>query len=91
MILLFLELMRLKRLLILFWLVHAQIGQQFAAGSDLAEQSAASGVILLMLLEVLGQEIDLFGKDRNLNLRGTGIFGMCAVLINDLFLLSPLE
>ena len=83
--------MRLKGLLVILRLIHAQVREQFAALRNFAEQSPATGVIFLMFLQMLRQIIDLLGQNRDLYLRGTGIFFVRLVLIDQLFLLSSLE
>lgn len=65
--------MRFQNLLVFLRLVHAEVVQQFAALSNHAEETAAGGVVFLVLLEVIREHTDLLGEDGDLNLRGARI------------------
>ena len=51
--------MLLDDLLVLRGLIHTEVVQEIAAVCDLAEESAASGVVLLMVMEVLRETANL--------------------------------
>ena len=83
---LLLELIGLQYLLVLIRIVHLEVVEQRAAACDFAEQTAAGGEILLMLLQVFGKQRYLFCEDRNLHLGRTGILIVCAMLLDKCFL-----
>ena len=62
-------------------ILGGQVVEEPATTADHLEKAATSREVLLVLLHVLGQRVDLFGKNRNLNFRGpdvgiaTAIFG----------------
>lgn len=71
---LFLETVLLENGLVVVRLVHAEVVQKLAALCNLAKQSAACGVILLVFLKVASEETDFLGEDRDLHLGGAGVF-----------------
>lgn len=73
--------------LVLLWLVHAEVVQQLAALGNLAEQTAACGVIFLMFLEVIREHTDFLCEDCDLHLRGACIL-FVDLAIRDQFLLG---
>ena len=83
--------MLLKHLLVLGWLVHLQVREELAALSDLAEQTFASGVVLLVILEVIGEKTDLLCEEGNLHLRRTGVLCVLAVLGDESLFRGALE
>ena len=83
--------MLLQHILILRRLVHAEVREQFATLGDHAEETAAGRVILLVFVEVLGEQIDLLGENRDLHLRGSRVLLVGAVLLDQLFLGGALE
>ena len=83
--------MRLQHLLVLLGLIHAEVREELSALGDLAEESAAGGVVLLVLLEMLREHRDLLCKKCDLHLGRTCVLGMCPVLGNESFLLCALE
>ena len=83
--------MRLQRLLVILRLVHLEVREQAAALGDFAKQTIAAGLILLVVLQVLGQFDDFGRQNRDLHLGGARVFDVRAVLIDQLFLLRPLE
>ena len=88
---LFLESVHFDRLLIIFGLVHFKVIEERAAASDLAEKSAASRVILLVLLEMFGEHFDFLGQNGDLHLRRSRVLIMLAVLGDELLLVGTLE
>ena len=72
--------MLLEHFLIVIRLVHAEIREELAALSDFAEQTATGGVIFLVIFQVISKESNRLGEDGNLNLRGTRVLCMRAVL-----------
>ena len=83
--------MLLKHGLIRLGLIHLQVREEFSALCDLAEQTAAGCVILLVLLEVLRQEIDLIREEGDLHVRRSGVLGVHAVLLDQFLLVFALE
>ncbi len=79
--------MHLQDLLVLLRLVHLQVREKFAAASNHAEQTLAGAVIFLVVLQVLRKEVDLLCKKADLNLRGSRVLRVGAVLL-DKFLLG---
>ena len=71
--------------------VHLEVIEKSPAAGDLAEESPAGGVIHLVLLEVLGQKIDLFGENGDLNMGRTCVFLVGLVLRDQSFLGCALE
>ena len=47
------------------------------------QHAAAAVMVLVVSLEVLGESVDAMGKNRNLNLRGTGVTLVGRVLLNN--------
>ena len=88
---LFLQLVLFQDLLVLVRLVHFEVREEFATLRDLAEQTLATGLIFPMILQVTRQETDLLGKEGDLNLRAAGVFGVLAVLGDQIFLCGALE
>src|SRR5690606_15758986 len=64
-----------------------EIIKQRTALVDHGQQAAARMVVLVVLLEVLGQVADPLGKDRDLHFRRTGIARCTSVVRNDFLLL----
>src|SRR5215204_6267445 len=60
--------------------------EQPSALADQQHQATPAVVVVLVLLEVLGQVGDALGQDRHLNLRRTGVTLGCGVLVDDLLL-----
>lgn len=89
--LLLLQFVLLHHILVLLRLIHLEVVEKRAAFGDFAKEPAASGVILLVLFEVLGEEIDLLREDRDLHMGRTGVFGVGAVLANQLLLIGAFE
>lgn len=86
-----LELVGLQYLLVDIRVIHPKVVEERATACDFAKQSAACGEIFLMFLQVLGEKRDLFGENRDLDLRGTGILIVCAMLLDERFLRSTLD
>ena len=61
-----------------------QVVEQAAAAVDHLQQAAPAVVVLLVLLEVLGELRDPRGEQRDLDFRGTGVAGAALVLFDDL-------
>lgn len=83
--------MRLDDLLVLIGLVHAKIIEKLAAVRDFAEESPAGGLVLLVFLKVLGEELNFLREDGDLHLRRTRILLMRAVLGDEFLLCGTLE
>lgn len=66
---LLLQFVLLQHLLIVLGLIHAKVREQLSAVSDFAEKTAAGRVILPMIFQMIREERDSFGEDRDLNLR----------------------
>src|SRR5690625_133547 len=62
------------------------IVQQLAALADHLEQTTARVIVLLVILEVLGQIIDALGQDRNLHFGRAGIALLGRIFLDQLFL-----
>ena len=60
-----------------------QVAQQITSVADHLQHAAAAVVVLVVCLEVLGQSIDAMGKDRDLDLGGTGVALVSCILSND--------
>ena len=78
--------MQLQHGLIFLRLVHTEIIKQFAALSDFAKETASCGMIFLVILQMAGQKDDFLCEDRDLYLRGAGVFLM-NLTVGDKFLL----
>lgn len=61
--------MLLEDPLVFLGLVHFEVREDLATLCDLPEEPTTSGMILLVLMEVLCEFTDLFGEDRDLHLR----------------------
>lgn len=83
--------MLLEHLLVLLRLVHAEVREQFAALGNLAEQSPAGGVILLVLLEVIREHRDFLRKNSDLNLRRARILFVELAIRDQLLFGAALE
>src|SRR6478736_6562147 len=64
-----------------------EIGEQRTALVDHHQEAAARMVVLVVLLEVLGQVADALGEDRDLDFGGAGIALRLGVAGNDFLLL----
>src|SRR5690606_6423860 len=72
--------------------VHrSQVPQQPAATADQQQQAAARGVVVLVLLQVLGEVADPLGEQRDLSLGRTGVARVETVGLQDLLLLCGVE
>lgn len=58
---------------VLFQIIRFEIVEQTAPLSDHLKQTASAVVVLFVCFEVFGQMIDARRKQRNLNLRRTGV------------------
>jgi hypothetical protein len=85
-IVLSLQIVRFQDQLVLFRLIHTEIVQKLAALGDFSEESAASGVILLVLLKVAREFADFFRQNSDLNLRRAGVFLMKLCIRDQLLL-----
>lgn len=83
--------MRLQHFLVTLGLVHLEVIEELAALRDLAEETPAGGEVLLVFGQMLAQEIDLLGEDRDLHGGGTGVALVGLVLGDESFLGSALE
>lgn len=90
-LLLLLELVLLEHLLVLGGLILLEVREELAALRDFSEESAACGVIFLVIFEVIGEKTDLLGEQSNLDLRRTGVLGVLAVLGDESFFRGALE
>lgn len=88
---LFLEIECVDRLLIILRLVHTEVVEQLAAAGNLGQKSTASGVVFLVILEVLGHHRDFLGEDSNLHRWRTGVLVVCAVFADECLLRGTLE
>ena len=50
-----------------------QVAEKVSSVADHLQKSATAVVVLVVSLEVLGKSVDAMGKDRDLNLRRTGV------------------
>lgn len=83
--------MLLQDLLVLLGLVLLEVREELAALCDFTEQTAAGGVVLAVIFQVVCKETDDFGEQRDLDLRRAGVLGMLAVLGDECFLGRALE
>ncbi len=83
--------MHLEHLLVLRRLIHLEVIQELAAVCDFTEQPAAGAVVLLVILQVLGEHLDLGGQDRDLHLRRAGVLFVGLRFLNQLLLFRALE
>ena len=60
-----------------------QVAQKVSSVTNHLQHAAAAVMVLVVGLEVLGQRVDAMGKDRDLNLGGTGVALMGGVLRNN--------
>jgi hypothetical protein len=60
-----------------------EVTEETAALADEEEKSATRVVVVLVLLEVLGQILDARGEQCNLNLRGSSVTGVRCVFFDD--------
>ena len=81
----------LEHLLIGLAVVHLEVREELSSTCDLREESAACGVIFLVLLEMLRNLSNLFTENADLHLRRTRVFCMCGVFSYDLLLVGFLE
>ena len=88
---LLLQLICLERLLILIWCVHLEVIEQRTTSCNLSKKSFSSRVIPFVLLKVLSQKFNLFGKNRNLNSRRTRVFLVRLMFGDELFLGCALD
>ena len=63
-----------------------QVCEKIASVTDHAQKTSVAVVVLLVSLQMLGKSIDAIGKNRNLNLRRTGVALMGLVLLDNLLL-----
>ena len=68
-------------------IVGSEVLQKALAATNEKQQTTTRVVIVLVLLEVLGELLDADGQQCNLSLRRTGVSGVQAVLCKDFFLL----
>lgn len=66
--------------LVFLGLVHSEIREDLATLRDLPKEPTTSGVILLVLMEVLCEFTDLLREDGDLHLRRSRVLIMEAVL-----------
>ena len=83
--------MLLEHLLVLGRLIHLEVREEFATLRDFAEEAFAGGLVLLVILQMTREEADLLGQDGDLHLRAAGIFGVLAVLGNQVLFRGALE
>lgn len=88
---LFLEFVLLQRLLVGIRVIALEVHEEVAALGDFAEQTAAGGVVFLVILQVVGQLRDLTREERNLDLGGTRVFLVRLVLSDDRLLDASLQ
>ena len=67
-------------------LVRLEVVEEATASPDEAEKTSAGVVVLFMDLEMLGKVGDPLGKQRDLDLRRTGIRIVKLILTDDLLL-----
>ena len=60
-----------------------KVTEKVSSVTDHFQHTAAAVVILVVRLQVLGQSVDAIGKDRDLNLRGSGVALMGGVLLDN--------
>ena len=63
-----------------------QVCEKIASVTDHAQKTSVAVVVLLVSLQMLGKSVDAIGKNRNLNLRRTGVALVGLVLFDDLLL-----
>ena len=88
---LFIQIQGLEDLFVALRLVHFKVREEFAATSNHGQKTAAGGVILLMVFQMLRNMVDLLGENTDLNLRRTSVFRMSLELPDDLLLIGFLE
>lgn len=67
-------------------IVLLQVREEFASACDLREETSASGVVLLVLFQVLGDFVDLLREDTDLHLWGACVLLVRAELGDELLL-----
>src|SRR5579872_901491 len=60
-----------------------QVVEERTARGDHFQQTAARMVILHVALEMIGEVVDAFRQDRNLNLGRAGVAGLVGILLDD--------
>ena len=85
------EIQSLENLLVTFRLVHLEIREEFTAACDHRQESTASGIILLVFLQVLRHVVNLLCENTDLDLRRTGVLGVGLEFSNDFLLIGFLE
>ncbi len=83
--------MSLQDFLVRGRLVHLQVREVLAAGSNHTEETTACGVILLVFLQVLSQFLDLLCEKSDLDLRRACVLVVKLVLGDELLLVRVLE
>ena len=83
--------MLLQHLLVLLRLVLLEVREELSALRDLAEEAAAGGVVLFVILQVIGEEPDRLGEEGDLDLGAAGVLRVLAVLGDEIFLRDAFE
>src|SRR5262245_109167 len=74
--------------LVAAFVLALEIIKEAAALRDKCQKATTGMIVLLVVLEMLGQVLDAFGKNGNLDFRGSGIsFGGCKFAHQGLFTL----
>ena len=60
-----------------------EVAKEVTSVTDHLQHTTAAVMVLVVCLEVLGQSVDAMGKDRDLNLGGTGVTLVGGVLLNN--------
>lgn len=60
-----------------------EVSEKTATLADKEKKSATRVVVVLVLLEVLGQVLDARSEQRNLNLRGSSVTGVRCIFFDD--------
>ena len=81
----------LDQLLVACVIVLAQVGEQPVAPANERYEPALGVLVLLVLLEVLGQTANTLGQHRDLNLCGATVPLVDLVLLNDCGLIGHLD
>ncbi len=88
---LFLQIQRIDDFLVRLRLVHLQVREELPSVCDVCKQTTTSGIVLLVLFQMLRDFIDLLGKEPDLDLGRPGVLLVRAVLRDDLLLCGALE
>lgn len=88
---LFLQVQRIDDFLVRLRLIHLEVREELPSVCNVCKQTTSSGIILLVLFQMLCDFVDLLGEEPDLDLGRPGVLLVRAVLRDDLLLCGALE